>query len=213
MGISVKKIAPTNEAERMHENDYQTAKQWWGYISRQLQHDLAPVRPEIRFMSRSEALKELGDRVQRTKTTISLFGISIDEKLAAIAAPASLFLIILYLYFHVLHLYNLDSMDHTLLAEYPWAPLFVGLKGTVSTSVMLLGLPVIALAVFCVRVWRSGLLSSGGSSIPGCEALVIAAATIAVCGALTLALNKLRRLSSSNPAVTERAATAPAAES
>jgi hypothetical protein len=25
MGISVKKIAPTNEAERMHENDYQTA--------------------------------------------------------------------------------------------------------------------------------------------------------------------------------------------
>jgi predicted Co/Zn/Cd cation transporter (cation efflux family) len=152
-------------------------------------------------MSRSEALKELGDRVQRTKTTISLFGISIDEKLAAIAAPASLFLIILYLYVHVL------------LAEYPWAPLFVGLKGTVSTSVMLLGLPVIALAVFCVRVWRSGLLSSGGSSIPGWEALVIAAATIAVCGALTLALNKLRRLSSSNPAVTERAATAPAAES
>jgi hypothetical protein len=57
-------------------------------------------------MSRSEALKELGDRVQRTKTTISLFGISIDEKLAAIAAPASLFLITLYLYFHVLHLYN-----------------------------------------------------------------------------------------------------------
>ena len=71
----------------MHENDYQTAKQWWAYISRQLQHDLAPVRPEIRFMSRSEALKELGDRVQRTKTTISLFGISIDEKLQLLLLP------------------------------------------------------------------------------------------------------------------------------
>lgn len=178
----------------MHENDYRSTKPWWDYLSTQLQADLSPVWQEIRFMSRREALKEVSDRAQRAKMTISLFGIPIDEQLAAVAAPASLLLVVLYLYFHILHLASLDEADWKLFSQYPWAPLFLGATGELSTLMMLFGLPTASVVVFCVRVWKSSLLVADHSLVRGWESSLISAGAIAAAMALTLKLRRIKEV-------------------
>jgi hypothetical protein len=117
--------------------------------------------------------------------------VAIDEQLAAIAAPASLLLVMLYLYFHVLRIAGMKASNLALLSEYPWAPLFGGEAGRISGLGTTLLLPAASLAVFCVRVWRSSLAGTDTSIARGLECLIISCATLVTGYVLERQLNNL----------------------
>lgn len=113
---------------------------------------LAEVWEDLRDLSRAEAIKEAGERSRSATRSLSLVGVDIDERLATFGGPLALWLALLYLLLHIVHLRRLAEADDSLLKTYPWPPLFAGWAGAASSAVLLILFPTAAVVRFARRV-------------------------------------------------------------
>jgi hypothetical protein len=116
---------------------------------------------EIRDMSRAEAIRYTEERGRASATSLSLFGLSVNEQLASIGGPLVLWLALGYLLLHLQHLGRIAGTDTELLQRYPWPPLFPGVAGATASAVLLVIIPLAALVRFSLRV-QSTIASSPG---------------------------------------------------
>lgn len=130
-----------------------------------------PLPQSLSGLSIRDALSESRSTALRQRKELSLMGLAVDDRLAAIGGPALLIVLLIYCIALLQHTgrFALDSPE--VLIRYPWPPLFAGRPGTVAACVTLVGVPAFAVAVLARRT-----LASGHSAWP----TLLAIATIAL---------------------------------
>lgn len=154
---------------------------WRSYVyGRQFHADLAPAWEEIRRLRRQDAVTDITAKMQKSRQTMSLFGISIDEDIAVVAGPLFLLGVAALLLAHVSNFRSLAQGAPEAVARYPWPPFFAGRLGLASSVCLTVVLPLAALAAFEVRSFRSALAEGSSATL---EAMIGGGISVVAAGA------------------------------
>lgn len=137
-------------------SDFSAERSWRSYVfGPALESDLQHVWPEIRFMKRDEAIRDVEAKASKSRQTVSLLGLTIDEDLATMGGPLAFLISMAFLFLHIRHIRSITEIAPELLRHYPWPLLFPGLGGQVAAMLLFIIIPGAALGSFLVRAWLS----------------------------------------------------------
>jgi hypothetical protein len=149
------------------------------------------VWDQISGMTRAEAARFLGDKVRSSRQTVSVGGLSLDERLVTLLAPPLLVAIEVYLLAQIIMLRTALNRRLIKMQAYPWVGMFDGtLPFAISVFTTVL-LPCLSL----IWLLRSIKRFTEWSGIE----VMIGSLTVLACGSTVLVL--LKRLRASLPVV------------
>ncbi|HEX2091385.1 MAG TPA: hypothetical protein VHG28_03245 [Longimicrobiaceae bacterium] len=118
---------------------------------------LRDVEESVGRLDLQRAQSKLRRLRDESMQTVSVFGVSINERLAAIAGPLLVLLALTYLHSHLEHLRRHVPGSESQVSSYPWVPLFPGATGRTSSLVAFLALPIGTIGLLLIRTldWTS----------------------------------------------------------
>ena len=112
---------------------------------------LKELQNQIGSMSLPEALKFLQDKIDSTKSEVSLLGFSLEERIVIWVGPTVILVLLLFLLVHVKHLHLIWSTSDIIAKTFPWMPLFSGRLSRLLTFASIVCLPVVSNIMLLVR--------------------------------------------------------------
>lgn len=122
---------------------------------------LIPIWSEISGSSPVAALGVVNRRLEESSQEISYFGLTVDEKNAAVVSPILTFAILFYLYINVLHIKRCLPIESDVASTFPWSPLFDGWLSLAFTVGSIIAFPVIANGILLLRINHGGFTIIG----------------------------------------------------
>ncbi|HEX5725769.1 MAG TPA: hypothetical protein VFX98_09915 [Longimicrobiaceae bacterium] len=146
------------------------------------------VWTEVKDLTLEEAEAVLAEKVSASRQRVSVLGLSLDERFAALAGPLLLAAILFYLTLVARHLGSMfNERTAAMFRSYPWFPLFPGASSVVFTILLILTLPCVAAGMVMKRFWDN---DGGATHVLGILSGVFLLISTIACGSTLLRLRQ-----------------------
>lgn len=116
---------------------------------------LRRIWPSVHDKTLLEASSYLQERVIESQNKVSVLGMSFNESFLGWLGPILMFLLLLYLYKHLVHVHSIKNGHDEFLKTYPWMPLYHDKISRLLTFLSLVVAPFMATACLTSSTWDS----------------------------------------------------------